>query len=246
MLYYYQFEGDKFMKKVIIGFFVVCLFIFTDAYAKVIADIPENPQRALIIIHGYGGNGNSMRWMTNNLKKALPDMAFYYPTAPDKSPYGGYQWFQIPTLGSNMSKKDLYDIMMADAIKNVNLLHRLVEEIHDELGISYQNIYVSGFSQGGLMALLTTLTSSHSLPIAVSFSGVPLLFTKDFMPSQVKNKPDILLLKGDNDSAIPQDSIDLTTSTLAKLQIKPEVKIFKGMSHQINQSALQTAIEFMK
>jgi len=234
------------MKKIILGFFTACFLTLTSAYAEVLADIPENPQRALIIIHGYGGNGSRMHWMTDNLKNSLPNMAFYYPTAPEKSPQGGNQWFQIPTLGENMSKKDLYDIMMADALKNVKELHQLVEKIHKDLGLSYQNIYVSGFSQGGLMALLTALTNPHQLPVAVSFSGVPLLFTKDFTPKHIKNLPDILLIQGNSDSVIPKDSWEMTVSTLKQLKIKPQITILQGVGHQINSEAIQAAIKFME
>lgn len=234
------------MKKFILGFFIVCLLTLNNAYAKVLADIPAHPQRALIIIHGYGGDGAHMSWMTNTLKNSLPNMAFYYPTAPDKSPRGGYQWFKIPAMGDDMSKKDMYDAMMADAMGNLKELHKLVEEIHDELGLPYQNIYVAGFSQGGLMALLTALTNPHPLQVAVSFSGVPLLFTKDFMPAHIKNSPDILIMQGDSDQVIPENSLEMTALTLAKLKIEPQINVLKGVGHQINQDAINTAIEFME
>lgn len=234
------------MRKIIIAFFCFCLFTLNSAYAEVVADIPDHPQRALIIIHGYGSDGNQMSWMTNSLKKSLPNMAFYYPTAPDKAPQGGYQWFQVPVMGDEMSKKELYDKMMADAMRNIRELHRLIDNIHDELRLPYQNIYVAGFSQGGLMALLTTLTSKHQLQVAVSFSGVPLLFTKDFMPAHIKNKPDILLLQGDKDIIIPEDALSMTTSTLAKLNITPATAILEGVGHQITTEAIRIAIEFME
>lgn len=234
------------MKKFIFGLFVFCIFIFNNAYAKVIADIPEHPQRVLIVIHGYGSEGSNMNWITNKFRNTFPDMAFYYPTAPDKSPRGGYQWFRIPAFGDNMSQKDLYNQMMTDAMKSVKDLHSLVEDIHKELGMPYQNIYIAGFSQGGLMALLTTLTSTRPLPVAISFSGVPLLFTPDFMPASVKNIPDVLLTQGDSDQVIPDNALDMTTETLAKLKIEPQVKILKNTGHQINPEAIAAATEFMQ
>ena len=234
------------MKKIIMILYAVCFISVNSSFAKTLSYIPENPERAMIIIHGYGGNGYGMKWMTNSLKDQLPDMAFYYPTAPDKAPTGGYQWFVIPVLGEEIKEKALYDTMMADAMKNVSKLHELVEEIHENLHISYQNIYVSGFSQGGLMALLTTLTNPHQLPTAISFSGVPLLITPDFTAKKIKNKPDILLLQGNRDKVIPKDSLEMTTKTLLEFKIEPKIQVINGMSHQINQQALQSAIEFIK
>lgn len=234
------------MRKLVKILFIACFLCISTANAETLSYVPENATRALIIIHGYGGNGRGMQWMTDHLKKALPDMAFYYPTAPDNAPTGGKQWFVIPVLGEEIKDKALYDKMMADAMHNVKVLHEVVEEIHQDLRIPYQNIYVSGFSQGGLMALLTTLTNPHNLPVAVSFSGVPLLLTPDFTAKNVVAKPDILLLQGNRDTVIPKDSMNMSTATLKSLGIEPQVQEIGGMSHQINQKALKTAIEFME
>ena len=234
------------MKKIIIYIAVVFTLFLTDVKAETTAYIPENPTHALIVIHGFGGNSHSMSWMTKTLKKEIPDMAFYYPTAPDRAPVGGYQWFVIPTLGEEIKEKALYDKMMKDAMQNVNDLHKLVEEIHDNLHISYQNIYVAGFSQGGLMALLTALTNPHQLPVAISFSGVPLLFTPDFMIEKVKSKPDILLMQGDNDNVIPKDSIEMTSQTLKILNITPKIRILPNLNHHINQESIRNMIDFIK
>lgn len=234
------------MRKIFILIIAIFLLFSTDVSAKTLSYIPKNPNRALIIIHGYGGDGKKMTWMTETLKNRLPNMAFYYPTAPDRALVGGYQWFKIPITGEQIKEKTLYDKMVADALRNVEVLHNLVDEIHDTLHLSYQNIYVAGFSQGGLMALLTTLTNPHQLPVAVSFSGVPLLLTPDFTLNSVKGKPDILIMQGTNDSIVPADSLKMTTETLLQMQIEPMVRIIKGMTHSINKEALDYAIEFME
>ena len=234
------------MKKILaILLFVLSLFC-GDATAKTLSYVPGNPTRALIIIHGYGQNGHSLRWMTDNLKKSMPDMAFYYPTAPDRAPVGGYQWFVIPNIGEQIKEKALYDVMMEGAMKNVQTLHDLVDEIHEKLNLPYENIYVAGFSQGGLMALLTALTNPHKIPAAVSFSGVPLLFTPDFTQNSVKNYPDILVIQGTKDVVIPKDSLQMTTETLTEIGIEPTVRVIEGMAHQIDREALKAAIEFIK
>jgi len=234
------------MKKLFAIFFIVFGLINGNAQAQTLSYIPENPTRALIIIHGYGGNGRHLSWMTNRLKKVFPDMALYYPTAPDRAPTGGHQWFVIPTIGEEIKDKSVYDIMVKDAMRNVSEINNLVEEIHQDHHISYQKIYVSGFSQGGLMALLSVLTNPHKLPIAISFSGVPLLYTPDFTLQMITHKPDILIMQGDRDHVIPKDSLKMTTETLVKAGIEPEVHVIKGMTHQINQEAFQHAIEFME
>ena len=234
------------MKKFLRFFVAVMLLVIPNMVkADTLSHIPENPKKAMIIIHGYGGDGHRLSWMTDVLKNAMPDTAFYYPTAPDNAPSGGYQWFAIPHLGERIKEKALYDLMMTDALKNVRRIHYLVDEIHDDLKIPYENIYVSGFSQGGLMALLTVLTNNNHLTKAVSFSGVPLLFTSDFTKETIKNRAQILLIQGTADRVIPEDSLDMTSSTLYQLKIKPTIKEISGMGHQINSEAMKYMLEFV-
>lgn len=213
--------------------------------AETLSYVPENPEFALVMIHGYGQSGARMKGMEHQLKKALPNTALYFPTAPDNGPWGGYQWFTIPSLGAQMSEMVLYEKMMKGALKNVKHLHNLIDEIHKTEGIPYENISVAGFSQGGLMALLAGLTNPHGLHKVVSFSGVPLLLTEDFTKDKVKAAPQILIIQGDNDTVIPANSFQMTTDTLKTLNIPSELQVIRSMTHQISDAALKYFADFM-
>ncbi len=216
------------------------------AFAETLSYVPENPEKALIIIHGYGQSGDKLQWMTNRLKKDLENTAFYYPTAPDRAPHQGYQWFVIPVFGAEMADIKMYERMLNDAVDNVVVLHDLVDEIHNDLKIPYENIDVAGFSQGGLMALLTGLTNPNHIGRVVSLSGVPLLLTEDFTEDMIISEPDILLIQGDNDRVIPINSIYMTKQTLEGLGFQPEDETIRGMGHEINPVAQQKMIEFLR
>ena len=222
------------MKKFLFFALLAAVFLINPhvSSAETLSYIPDNPEKALIIIHGYGQNGARMQGMTNSLKKDLPDTAFYYPTAPDRAPHRGYQWFAIPAFGAEMSE--------------MAVLHDLVDEIHNELDIPYENIDVTGFSQGGLMAVLTALTNPNHIGRAVSLSGVPLVLTDDFNADMVVSEPDILLIQGTNDNVIPANSIVLTQKTLESLGLKPETAEIRGMGHQVTPRVLQYLIEFLQ
>lgn len=236
------------MKKLFCTFVVTLIFLlnFSANALETKSYIPENPTRALILIHGYGGSGERMMWIKDRLKPLFPDTAFYFPTAPDKAPYGGYQWFVIPELGEGMSREDIYQEMMKDALRNTKHLHNLIKEIRQSLNISYQDIDIAGFSQGGLMALLSALTYEAPLGKVVSLSGVPLVFTPDLTQKKLKTTPSILLIQGDRDNVIPKDSLDLTHQTLNALKISPVIREIPNMSHTINAEALQELQTFLK
>jgi len=233
------------MKKFLSIFILAISLILGEAKAETIAHIPDNPSSALIIIHGYGGNAHTLSWMTDKLKASLPDTAFYYPTAPDKAPVGDYQWFVVPYMGEKIADETMYQEMMKDALKNVSVIHQLIDDIHKSQNIPYDKIYVSGFSQGGLMAVLTGLTNKHQLTKVVSFSGVPVLFTPDFTPKNIVAAPDILLIQGDSDSVIPKDSLKMSAETLVSIGNEPYIRVIKGMNHSINSRAGQYLIDFI-
>lgn len=235
--------------KLIFKLLVFFFLIFASNISKALeysSHIPQTPKSAIIMLHGWGQDGKSMHWFTQKLNKDFPDMAIYYPTAQDRAPKGGYQWFVIPTLGAAMSQKQVYNKMMSSAKENLGNLHELINHIHQTQNIPYQNIHISGFSQGGLMALLTSLTFDEKLGKIISFSGVPLLFTKDFTSNNIKSSQDILIIQGDNDYIIPNNSYALTKETLESQGITPNLKIIKNMPHTINSKAIDTAKSFLQ
>lgn len=237
------------MKKFLRCFILVWALFFQISMvsaSETLSYVPENPEKALIIIHGYGQSGAKMQWMTDRLKDTLKNTAFYYPTAPDSAPHHGYQWFVIPILGAEMANMKMYERMLNDAVDNVVVLHDLVDEIHNDLQIPYENIDVAGFSQGGLMALLTGLTNPKPLGRVISLSGVPLLLTEDFGEDMIISEPDILLVQGDNDQVIPINSIFMTQQTLESLGFQPQAETIRGMAHEINPRALQKMIDFLQ
>ena len=235
------------MKKLLAVIVLALTFIvnITAKAAETLSYIPENPEYALIMIHGYGQSGARMKNMENQLKNLLPDTALYFPTAPDNGPWGGYQWFSIPRIGAEMADMAMYEKMMKEALENVQYLHNLVEEIHQTQEIPYENISVAGFSQGGLMALLTGLTNKNALNKVTSFSGVPLLLTKKFTEDKVTAEPQILIIQGDMDKVIPYNSYQMTTDTLNSLNISSNLEIIRGMSHEVGSAALRRFAEFM-
>ncbi|MBR5599188.1 MAG: dienelactone hydrolase family protein [Alphaproteobacteria bacterium] len=227
-------------------FLITLLFSIKCVALEFSTDIPSSPNQALIVIHGWRQNGKSMEWMGNQLKKDFPDMAFYYPTAPDKAPNGGYQWFVIPTLGEGMNKEEIYNQMMSSALDNLHYLHKLITYIHQTQNIDYNNIHITGFSQGGFMALMGALTYPKKIGKVISFSGVPVMYTKDFQKKDVISYPDVLIIQGNNDTVIPSNSFDLTQKTLKTLPLKFDLKLIFNMPHTINDIALNYAKDFLK
>ena len=56
----------------------------------------KNPQKAIIMLHGFGSNGYDLISMAPFISDNLPDTVFYSPDAPFAMPEtGGFKWFDI-------------------------------------------------------------------------------------------------------------------------------------------------------
>ena len=56
------------------------------------------PARSLVILlHGYGSNGDDLIGLAPHWRGALPETAFVSPNAPERCPGapGGYQWWAL-------------------------------------------------------------------------------------------------------------------------------------------------------
>jgi predicted esterase len=58
------------------------------------------PKQLVVLLHGYGSNGEDLISLAPYWAKTLPDAQFVSPNAPDPVPGypGGYQWFPITKL----------------------------------------------------------------------------------------------------------------------------------------------------
>ena len=61
---------------------------------------PENKaqiENAIILLHGYGGDGKDISMLTLNWKRYLPNTIFLCPNGHERCPINpsGYQWFDL-------------------------------------------------------------------------------------------------------------------------------------------------------
>ena len=53
-------------------------------------------KRRILVLHGKGGSGASMKLRFQGIENALPEFDFTYATAPHDLEGGGYQWWTLP------------------------------------------------------------------------------------------------------------------------------------------------------
>ena len=65
--------------------------------AKIIKPEDKNINNAVILLHGYGGDGNDIAPVTINWKRFLPNTIFICPDGPETCSINPtcYQWFDL-------------------------------------------------------------------------------------------------------------------------------------------------------
>ena len=119
---------------------------------------PENGnpiKNAVVLLHGYGGDGKDISILSVSWKRHLPNTIFLCPDGHEQCSINpnGYQWFD---LTNDDSKYILVESKKAE-IK----LRQYIEEIKKEYNLSNNQICISGFSQGCMMSINLGLTAKH-------------------------------------------------------------------------------------
>ena len=93
-------------------------------------------------------------------------MDYYYPD------YAGYSfpgWFNVDPEGNLVPSGTEDDF--AQAKESLKIILDEIDRIHQDEKIDYKKIYLSGFSQGGIMTNYVILNSRHELGGYIVFSG---------------------------------------------------------------------------
>src|SRR5579863_10190225 len=123
------------------------------------------PQQLVVLLHGYGADGNDLIGIGAEWQSLLPDAEFLSPHAPfpcEAMPFGR-QWFAF----QGRSREQVLDgVKRAAAI-----LDQYLTEILAERGIDESKLALVGFSQGAMMSLYVGLRRAKPVAGVVAFSG---------------------------------------------------------------------------
>ena len=193
----------------------------------------------VILLHGYGADGNDLLSLHEILSDVLPDTAFVAPNAPfpcSSNPVG-YEWFPIPWIDGSSEVE-----AAIAAGKSYAMLNDWLDEISDQESVDAGKTVLVGFSQGTMIALNVALRRPERIAGLVGFSGTSYLVPKD---EQVLSRPPVLLVHGENDEMIPCANLWQTADALEALGLQAATHLSKGIGHQIGPDGLAVARDFL-
>ena len=202
---------------------------------------PENGNKiknAIILLHGYGGDGKDISMLSLNWKRHMPNTVFICPNGHEVCSINpsGYQWFDL-------TKEDP-DYILKESIKAENKIKKFIDEIKEEFKLTNIQICLSGFSQGCMMSLNVGLTLEKKFSCIVGFSG-RIINMKDLSP-RIKNKTSILMIHGENDPIVPPSNLLEAEDFFIRNKIKIETLMIKNCDHHIPMEASSAALNFIK
>lgn len=199
-------------------------------------------KRLVVFLHGYGADGNDLIDLGRAWQPILPDTAFVSPHAPE--PCGqaptGRQWFPLFSRAAN------------ERWTGVNAAQPVLEKFLDaELArrkLPPSALALVGFSQGTMMALHVGLRRAVAPAAIVGYSGLLVLpdgAKPDAVAGEIKSKPPVLLIHGDQDELIPPQALIMSSQALAALEVPVEWHMSPGVGHGIDEEGLRHGGEFL-
>lgn len=195
-------------------------------------------KQLVVLLHGYGSNGDDLISLAPFFAQALPDADFVSPNAPfpcEMSAFG-FQWFgledrtpQIILGGTQLAGQILDHFLDAELAKR---------ELAD------RDLALVGFSQGTMMSLHVGLRRAHRIGGILGFSGR--LIGADILAAEIKSKPPVFLVHGTADQVVPYAELPAAESALKAQGVPVETESRPGLVHSIDQVGAQKGALFLR
>jgi len=198
----------------------------------------EEIKNAVILLHGYGGDGKDISMLTLNWKRFLKNTIFLCPDGHESCPINpnGFQWFDLTKDDINYISQEVHK-----AEKKLNLY---IDEVKEEYKLKNSQICLSGFSQGCMMSLNVGLTSEKSFNSIVGFSGK--IIEKNDLASRITSTPEVLLIHGNLDEIVSPNYLLDAKDFLLRHKINVQTMMIENCGHHIPIEASSAALNFIK
>lgn len=198
------------------------------------------PEYLIVVLHGYGANGQDLIGLSGHLHQAVPSAMIVAPDAPDTvdgAPpgYAGYQWFPITRLSP--------DEMWLGVLAAAPTMNAFIDAELASHGLGHDKLILVGFSQGTMLSLHVGLRRETPPLGIVGFSGA--LAGPEHLPGEIAGTPPVLLVHGDADDVVPVQALANARAALGAADVPTQWHISTGTAHGIAPDGLEKAVGFL-
>lgn len=197
----------------------------------------DAPDSAVVLLHGYGSDGNDLIALAPHWRHLLPGAVFVAPHAPIGTEMGGFQWFPIDWTGDRVASRQT-GVLAARPV-----LEQFLRDLWSQTGIVPERTILAGFSQGAMMALHVGVGIDEPLMGIIGFSGA-FLPPEDF-GKEGRARPPVCLVHGDLDSVVDPNLSSEANSVLVEAGYDVAYHVSRGVAHGISPDGLAFASDFI-
>ena len=196
-----------------------------------------NIKNAIILLHGYGGDGKDISMLSLNWKRHLPNTIFICPNGHEKCSINpsGFQWFDLT--------KDDPKYILEQSINAEKILIKFISEIKTKFNLENKKIILSGFSQGCMMSINLGLTSEDEYNCIIGFSGK--IIDQESLAYRKKVSTNTLLIHGDSDQVVSPHFMLEAKDFFIRNKIEIETHLIKNCDHHISIEASSLALNYI-
>ena len=211
-------------------------FCLTTTIIKPEKNMPIN--QAVILLHGYGGDGKDISMLPLNWKRFLPNTIFLCPNGHERCTINpsGYQWFDL-TKGDP-------EYILEQSKKAELKLQQFIEEVKNKYDLTDGQICLSGFSQGCMMSINLGLLNNENYNCVVGFSG-KIINQIDLAKRRISSTK-MLLIHGDRDAVVSPTFLLEAKDFLIRNNVEIKTKMINNCEHHIPVEASSAALNYIK
>ena len=116
----------------------------------------NKPRQAVILCHGYGGDGKDISALAINWQRFLPDAVFLCPNAPEVCAVNpqGFQWFDLASEDK--------EIILEKSLIAEEKLNTFLDQVSNNFQLEPFNLALVGFSQGSMIGIQVALKKKRT------------------------------------------------------------------------------------
>ena len=198
----------------------------------------NKPQQAVVLCHGYGGDGQDISNLAINWQRFLPETIFLCPNAPEICAVNprGYQWFDLSS--------DKEELILEKSLAAEAKLNTFLDQVLNNFQLETNNLALVGFSQGCMIAIQVGLKKKEKINCLIGYSGK--VINQKHLSNNINSKPKIFLMHGANDTIVSPTHLLEAKEYLVKLGLKTKTKLFKDCEHRIPVEGSSLGLGFLK
>lgn len=196
------------------------------------------PEKVVLMLHGYGSNGQDLISLAQYLAEAAPNAIFLSPDAPfpcDGAPFGR-QWFPLQSFDP--------DYMLAGIRRTEPVLNDFIDQVLAQLDLKDSDLALLGFSQGTMMSLYAAPRRKNAIAGVIGYSGA-LLGAEELKGTGIQKMP-VVLIHGEADEVVTFDRYEAAQSQLENAGFDVEGLSIPGLPHSIDDAGINRAKDFLK